>query len=155
MGMRPARLIVPIFSGSTPKDIAFSTDAIKAGVIGLMLINCAWLKHYPKTPKLYESGVIYVPEQRRTVKVAGLGEKVIEYGEDWQSIPAALKAKKADCEDLAAWRAAELRMQGIQATPHIKVRKLPSGAWCAHAVVKLPNGRIEDPSAKLGMYAYS
>jgi Transglutaminase-like superfamily len=155
MGMRPARLIVPIFESNDPRDIAFSTDAIRAGVTGLMLINCVWLKYHPDTPPLYESGVIYVPEKRRVINIAGIGEKVLEYGEDWQSIPAALKKKKADCEDLAAWRAAELRMKGIKARPWIKVRKLPSGAWRAHAVVKWPNGRIEDPSAKLGMYAYS
>lgn len=155
MGMRPARLIVPIFESNDPKQIAFSKDAIKAGVLGLMLINCVWLKHNPKTPKLYESGVIYVPEKRRTLKLPGVGEKVVEYGEDWQSIPACLKRKKGDCEDLAAWRAAELQMQGIKAVPEIKVRRLPSGAWRAHAVVKWPNGKIEDPSAKLGMYAYS
>lgn len=158
MGMRPPRLMAPIFESNEPRALAFSRDAITAGVTGLMLMDIAWLKHYPNTPKLYQSGVIYVPEARREIptKAGWPKEKcIVEYGEDWLTIPAVLKAKKGDCEDLAAWRAAELRQRGVNATPYIKIRKLPNGAFRAHAVVKLPDGTIEDPSAKLGMYAYS
>lgn len=161
MGMRPPRLIAPIFEGTSPKEIAWSRDAITAGVIGLMLMDCAWLKHNPNAPKLYDSGVIYVPEARRIEAVPTsegwpTGSKcVVEYGENWLTIPAILKVKKGDCEDLAAWRSAELRMAGIKATPFIKIRKLANGSWRAHAVVKWPCGKIEDPSAKLGMFAFS
>jgi len=148
--MRPAEIAVPIFASENPKHIAFSRDALKAGVIGLMLIDCAWLKNYPQTPPLYNSGVRYKPERRR---VDTMGH-ILEYGETWQSIPYVLNSGFGDCEDLGAWRAAELRMQGVRATPYIKIRKLPNGAWRAHVMVEYPDGKTEDPSAKLGMYEY-
>lgn len=149
-GMRPARLMVPIFAANTPEAIAFSLDALNAGVYGLMLQNMAWIKHYPQTPRLYRSGVIYKPEVHRE----DLGGSVVEYGEDWKTIPWVLYDGYGDCEDLGAWRAAELRVQGVNARPDVKIRKLPNGHWRAHVRVKYPDGHIEDPSAKLGMYAY-
>lgn len=150
-GMRPGRIMAPIFAGNSPKSEQFSQAALTGGVIGLMLENMAWLKAYPKTPLLYQSGVIYKPEQRR-IDRAG---HVIEYGEDWQTIPYVLYNGFGDCEDLGAWRSAELRMRGIKAVPDVKVRRLPDGAWRAHVRVRWPDGHIEDPSAKLGMYEYS
>jgi len=150
-GMRPAQLAVPIFASNDPKQIAFSQAALRAGVMGLMLIDCVWLRTYPQTPRLYASGCIYKPERRR-IDVAG---NILEYGETWQSIPWVLHRGYGDCEDLGAWRAAELRVKnGIAATPDVRVRRLPSGSWRAHVVVKYPDGSIEDPSAKLGMYEY-
>jgi len=52
-----------------------------------------------------------------------------------------------DCEDLAAWRAAELRIAGEPARV-VVVRSAPG---VLHAVVRRANGRIEDPSRRLGM----
>jgi len=150
-GMRPGRILAPIFSGNSPQSERFSQAALTGGVVGLMLENIAWLKVYPQTPLLYQSGVIYKPEKRRVNRDG----TVIEYGEDWQTIPYVLYNGFGDCEDLGAWRAAELRVRGIKALPDIKVRHLPDGAWRAHVRVRLPNGRIEDPSAKLGMYEYA
>lgn len=150
-GMRPARLITPIFTGNSPKEVKFSQMALQAGVVGLMLQDCAWLYMFPNTPRLYEAGVIYKPEKRQVTKDG----KVIEYGEDWATIPVVMQYGYGDCEDLGAWRAAELRIRdNIKAQPIVRVRKLPTGAWRAHVMVKWPNGKIEDPSAKLGMYAY-
>lgn len=146
-GMRPARWLTPIFESESPRAIRFSHQALEAGLLGLMFQNMAWLQNFPETPPIYESGVRYVPEHpsfdKRTV------------GEDWKSIPYILKHGYGDCEDLASWRAAELRMKGIPARPIVKVRRLPSGAFRAHAIVGLPGGKTEDPSAKLGMYNYS
>lgn len=151
-GMRPAHLMVPVFASDDPKHIAFSQKVLEAGVMGLMLMDCTWLQFYPQTPRLYESGVIYKPEKH----VVGFMGRVIEYGEEWQTIPFVLKRGVGDCEDLASWRAAELRVRdGIAAKPCVKIRKLPSGSWRAHVIVKYPDGKTEDPSAKLGMYAYS
>lgn len=150
-GMRPARILSPIFAGDGPQAIAFARMALQGGVIGLMLENMAWLKTNPQTPALYHAGVIYKPEKHRTDH----GGHTLEYGEDWQTIPWVIYHGFGDCEDLGAWRAAELRMQGVKATPHIAIRKLADGAWRAHVQVKWPDGHIEDPSAKLGMYAYA
>jgi predicted transglutaminase-like cysteine proteinase len=59
----------------------------------------------------------------------------------------AYKIGHADCEDLAAWRAAELRRAGVAAMAVAK----RSGKKKFHAVVVFPDGTYEDPSRRLGM----
>lgn len=83
-------------------------------------------------PKLYASGVKYRRE--------GFGK------ERWQVPSETVKLGCGDCEDLAAWRAAELRVAGIKARA-ICVRVRPG---LIHCVVQTERGR-EDPSKKLGM----
>jgi hypothetical protein len=58
-----------------------------------------------------------------------------------------------NCEDLACWRTAELREQPkpVKAKPFAKWRQKPDGAYAYHALVLLPDGRLEDPSLVLGM----
>lgn len=107
----------------------------------------------PMPPMLYESGVYYQEEPPGH--------------EDWLDVWSALKQGNADCEDLAAWRCAELRVLGVPAEPVIKYQwipremmikqgypanKLPAkGLWLVHCCVRLPDGQIEDPSKILGM----
>ena len=151
VGMRPAKVMAPIFVRSDPANAAMSQQMLAAGVYGLMLMNIAWLKAHPDTPDLYEAGVAYKPERRR--EYAG---RATEYGEEWQTIPWVIYRGYGDCEDLGAWRSAELRVKyRIQASPYIKIRRMPDGYWRAHVVVRWPNGQIEDPSAKLGMYTFT
>ena len=54
-----------------------------------------------------------------------------------------------DCEDLAAWRAAELRKSGEDPRAHVAVYQ--SGPRRYHAIVGRGDGTTEDPSRKLGM----
>jgi hypothetical protein len=151
VGMRDAHIKAPIFVRSDPKNARMSQLMLAGGVYGLMLQNIAWLKAHPETPDLYEAGVTYKPERRRQA----YGGKVAEYGEEWQTIPYVIYRGYGDCEDLGAWRSAELRAKyNIQANPFIKMRHMPDGFWRAHVVVRWPNGAIEDPSAKLGMYTF-
>lgn len=82
-------------------------------------------------PRLYASGVRY---QR-------------EPDERWLLVPQIIERGWDDCEGLASWRAAEYRLAGIPAV----VRLVPGRAARWHAVVGLPDGRIEDPSRRLGM----
>jgi hypothetical protein len=82
-------------------------------------------------PLLYRSGVRY----RR------------EPTERWLLVPGILRRGWDDCEGLASWRAAELRIYGVPA----RVGIVPGRAAKWHAVVVLPEGGIEDPSRKLGM----
>lgn len=99
--------------------------------------NELWLITHPNTPRLYRAPVRYVAEVRQ---------------ESWQDIPNILKTKEGDCEDLACWRVAELRaIARIKAKPFISWRKMPNGSLRYHALVKWPDGRIEDPSLALGM----
>jgi len=101
----------------------------------LCQVNLTWLASHPRTPPLYKSSVIYVPEKGTEI---------------WRDIPTILEKKVGDCEDLACYRVAELRYSGVNARPYIKWRRF-KGTWRYHAVVWLPGGRIEDPSLALGM----
>lgn len=99
--------------------------------------NVLWLESHPKTSMLYSSGVRYRPESTT---------------EAWLDIPHVLELKFGDCEDLAAWRCAELRVRGVNARPNLKWYNRPDqGITLYHVQVRFPDGSIEDPSAKLGM----
>lgn len=97
--------------------------------------NILWLLEHPNTPKLYKAPVRYVKE---------MGTEI------WQDIPNVIKSGVGDCEDLACWRVAELRSIGINARPYMTGRK-QSGRRIYHALVRHPNGKIEDPSLAMGM----
>lgn len=86
-------------------------------------------------PPLYAAGVRYRRETRP-------GPPSVR--ERWRTIPEVIGAGTGDCEDLAAWRAAEL--EGARAIP-VRTRL----GW--HIVVRHPDGALEDPSRKLGMGA--
>lgn len=82
-------------------------------------------------PPLLRSGVVY----RREAS-----------GHERWLLPHEVMARGAgDCEDLAAWLAAELRLKGVPA--EFAVVASGPGRW--HAVVKMPDGRIADPSRLL------
>lgn len=84
-------------------------------------------------PRLYESGIRYQREPR--------GKEV------WQAARSLLLTRRGDCEDLAAYLAAELRVyDGRDAS--VVIRPNRSGGY--HAVVSC-DGEILDPSARLGM----
>lgn len=135
MGMRPAQIFAPIFEGNSEVQLKLSFLMLKALLEGLAKANLAYLTHVPTRP-LYYTGVRYRPEQN---------------AEQWLTVPYVLARRFGDCEDLAAWRAAELQKSGIDAKPDVLARIMPDGIWRAHAIVRLPDGTIEDPSEKLGM----
>lgn len=136
MGMRPARVsMTGIFDSPDPRAAKVSIEMLRSLVTGLALADYAYLKANPQTPKLYESGVRYVAEPGT---------------ENWLTVPELMKTKQGDCEDLAGWRAAEYWLKGIPARPDVRAR-LVNGVWRAHAFVRLPDRRIDDPSIKLGM----
>lgn len=82
-------------------------------------------------PPLYESGIRYRRE------VAGQ--------ERWQSAVELLARLSGDCEDVAAYRVAELRMLGEPAT--VLIGRTERGTF--HARVRRADGAVEDPSAIL------
>jgi transglutaminase-like putative cysteine protease len=86
-----------------------------------------------RLPRLYSAGVRYAREP--------VGK------ERWQSAAELLRARRGDCEDLSGYLAAEIRVyDGLPA----RVAIVPNTMGGYHAVVSI-NGRIEDPSRKLGM----
>lgn len=134
MGLKPIKLDVALFMG--PSDLERSRLTLSALLYGLSLANKIFLEYYPKTPKLYDTSVIYRAETET---------------EHWSDIPTTLKRGYGDCEDLACWRCGELQNQGINALPFIKWRK-QDGRTIYHVIVRWPDGRLEDPSRSLGMY---
>ncbi len=102
------------------------------------LVNCnrEYIRLFPETPDLYKSGVIYTRERGT---------------EDWSGIKVGLRTKKMDCEDLGAWRVAELRERYAEyARPFVKFKNV-EGFWHYHIQVRRANGVVEDPSRILGM----
>jgi hypothetical protein len=138
MAMTKIQFSVSLFLD--PEDVARSRKALLWLMESLSQINLGWLGAYQSvTPPLYRSGVIYRPESRTEI---------------WQDIPSIRANGFGDCEDLACWRIAEYRLMGVAAVPYIKWRDVPSGerAKIYHAVLRLPDGRIEDPALALGMH---
>lgn len=127
------RIVIPYDSFNGAATLGLALDALTAW-------NLRTLRVKP-LPDIYKTGVRYAREpfgQRD-------GRKLI--CEEWITAHEAMTRGIADCEDLASWTAAQRRLEGdelAQAIPR------PSAAgW--HIVVRLGDGSIEDPSAKLGM----
>ena len=103
--------------------------------------NLAYLVDHPNTPPLYKAGVVYLAEPDGV--------------DEWQDIPDTLDRRSGDCEDLACYRVAELRLWGVAAKPFVSVQILPDSrgkpVTTYHITVRHPDGQIEDPSRILGM----
>ena len=106
----------------------------------LVSLNMEYLKHSrTRPPALYASGVRYRSEPRPPQGLRRV--------ERFALIPGVLRAGWGDCEDLAAWRVAKLRLRGVRAVPWI-IQPRPK---LFHVQVRYPDGTIEDPSRRLGM----
>lgn len=107
----------------------------------LTRVNVAWLRAHPTAPSIYDGGVRYHREP--------IGSEV------WRTLPVVLSSGWGDCEDLGCARAAELQVQGVRAraVPRFVSQGLVAGRLTEliHIIVRLPDGREEDPSARLGM----
>jgi hypothetical protein len=105
-------------------------DSLRLALAGLTAMNQALMAR-GRVPSLYQSGVRY----RR------------ESPDRWSTADLVNARGFGDCEDLSAWRAAELRQAGEPA--YADVRHVGGHQW--HAYVVRGDGRSEDPSAALGM----
>ena len=106
---------------------------VRAAVLGLAAVSRVQMASHD-FPLLYESGIRYQREP------AGR--------ENWQTAAETLARGFADCEDLAAYRLAELHRQGEeQAT--IDVKQVNPDLM--HIRVRRADGTLEDPSRILGM----
>lgn len=112
-----------------------SVREIEALLEGLALVAQAQLMAASREgrplPPLYSSGVRY----RREIQA-----------EEWLGPREVYAQGNGDCEDLVAWRVAELRLSGENAKPECYSPR----DGLVHCVVRV-NGRREDPSARLGM----
>lgn len=119
-------------------------DLVMALANALVNINAAYLDKVPNTPLLYESGVTYHNQP---------GEQHPGQLDRWRDIPRLIQAGYGACEDLAAWRVAELNAGGeTGARIGVITQQSPvDGSVMYHVVVIRANGQPEDPSALLGM----
>ena len=122
--MWQATIVVPRLDGPTLVPILQALTALNK-----RFLSERW------TP-LYKSGVRYQREAK--------GQ------EEWATVPLVLRRQYGDCEDLAAWRAAELQLRGTDARAIALERPRRKGRLY-HVVVQHPDGRLEDPSRTLGM----
>lgn len=102
-------------------------------------------------PPLYESGVVYERERFRAGVADATGRP--PRLEEWRDARGVLEHGAGDCEDLAAYRVAELVQAGIEARVQI-VRRPPREGMrgLLHILAATPWG-VEDPSRALGMGA--
>lgn len=161
-----------------PKCKPYSDRALGCLLWALVFANESYLVGSgQQVPFLYDSGVYWEAEkpQGRTACPEGDGQEL------FLGIRQVLKQGFADCEDVACWRVAELRMghapakKGLPPFPgHPKVtairepiggvtprgpdvfpaffsRKTGPSQITIHIVVAWPDGYIEDPSRVLGM----
>jgi len=112
-----------------------NSEALEVLLECLISLNMCYLRLYPNTPLLYESGVVY----GRT--------------DDWLNVPACVLRTFADCKSLTAWRVAERRIRGDFCTPVHRWIKNPDGSGYTnyHVLIENSDGTFEDPSKRLGM----
>jgi hypothetical protein len=96
--------------------------------------NSEFLRKNPRLPDIYKAGIRYESEPP--------GQ------ENWLTYPILLEDGVGDCEDLACARVAKLRQKGEHGAKPFLYHK--NKLW--HVMVQRENGKIEDPSAVLGMY---
>lgn len=128
-------------TGSLAQDVTH--ECLARLLHALFIIDMIWLRRHPETPGIYQAGVHYEEEPPGR--------------EDWQDIPSTIRRGNGDCEDLAAWCAAQRRVrQSLKAFPSFIWRRRPSGAYLYHIQTTYPDvltGKpvVEDPSRVLGM----
>ena len=129
--------------GAGPQLIPGIRDALET----LTRTNVRYLRSHPRTPLLYRAPVEYQMEP--------IG------AEHWADVPTVLGQGWGDCEDLAAWRAAELRLLGYPNAYAFPI-ELGMGPMVAggpsvrliHILVSRGGcdlSQVEDPSSILGM----
>lgn len=114
-----------------------SPAVVQGMVTGVALASLAQMQERGERdlmPRLYTTGVRYVREPFRR--------------ERWQTAAETLSRGVADCEDLAAFRVAELWFLGERGASVYCYAPRPG---LIHCVVRRADGSREDPSKKLGM----
>jgi len=135
-GRHRIEVVLALFDGHRERDLSNAT--LDVLLTALTRINVRYLQAHPETPLLRDANIRYEEEPP--------GQ------EDWQDIPTCLRMGSADCEDLAAWLAAEYQVRfGVPAHAFYKAFTKKDGGLLYHILVRRPDGRVEDPSRAKGM----
>lgn len=110
--------------------VPFKPETLARLVDGLALANLDG----PRVPPLYSSGIRYRREPKGK--------------EQWLLASEVVRAGAGDCEDLTAYRLAELWRDGSAARSRVTMSR---DSKLAHVLVEHADGSLEDPSALLGM----
>lgn len=110
-------------------------EEVQAALEGLCCVALVQLSR-GGFPPLYESGVRY-QQERGT--------------ESWLGPRDVLRLGRGDCEDLVAWRVAELVLGKVVPQQRARPYCYAPRPGLVHCQVRLANGSIEDPSRRLGM----
>lgn len=114
-----------LFPDAAARTLAAFVEAISR-------LDLEYLKLFPSTPPIYLAKVHY------------------EDTPTWRDIPALLRHRSGDCKSLVAWRLAELRVKGEDATLHVIYQAFDTEDHY-HLCVRRASGEIEDTSERLGM----
>jgi hypothetical protein len=125
--MRDLRLYVNV--PRIPPFLEVAAEALSALNCQLMRAAQAYGREFPP---LYSAGVVYRREPPGR--------------EWWQTALDVLREGSGDCEDLAAYRAAELRYRDAEPA-RVRIYRTKRGTY--HAIVQRADGRLEDPSRVL------
>jgi len=161
-----------------PKAKAYSDRVLGCLLWALIYADEAYLQGTgDEVPALYDSGIYWEAEKPLGVSVCpeGVGQEL------FLGVRQIRKQGFADCEDVAAWRVAEVRLgrvdvprglppfpghppvtairppypelkpAGPDVLPAFYSRKTGPAAITIHIVVAWPDGYVEDPSRVLGM----
>lgn len=122
---------------SSSLEVPSSPGTYSAALEGLTGVNEVLMRRDPSIPPLYSTGALWEvrPGDPSELK--------------WRYAPDVAGEGWGDCQDLSAYRAAELRVSGVDPKAHVRV--YPTGTNSYHAVVARGNGAVEDPSVILGM----
>lgn len=114
----------------TPEEIGDAVNAL--AVIGMGQMERAIARGHP-LPALYGGSIRYVRERPNR--------------EHWKTAELVAASGRGDCEDLCAYYVAQARIRNIACVAFATFE----GPGLMHIRVRLPDGTIEDPSARLGM----
>lgn len=129
-----------VAKGDAPNALALGLDFLTKWNVELMQQRKAQGR---PLPPLYSAGCRYQREDYDGPNP-----------EDWRDAVEVVRRRGGDCEDLAAYRAAELNVAGMPARCVFVERKKPHGRLF-HIVVSYVNRagvhKLDDPSRRLGM----
>jgi hypothetical protein len=143
-------ICLPINKSLPPSAMA---RILQVGIETQACQNQILMKANPgRYPSVYVAGIRYRPEP--VFRLLGPSGRTLPVDE-FADVETLFARGVGDCDDIAAALIAELRSQGIMATPRItwRTRKNAKGDTLKvfHVLVRMPDGQTIDPSRDLGM----
>lgn len=132
--MTPHRFVLTL-PGDLPVQLRV---ALAREYLGALVRTDELLLAYKMVPPLYQSRVRYRQEPE------GQGH------EEFADALTCFRRGWGDCDDLAAWRCADLIRSGVPATLAFRAHAVARGERrVVHCIVRLPSGDLEDPSKRM------